>query len=1017
MNSKRRTLILIHFIIFHFTFFICPAQNNDALKKNPSIDEGKQRDRQAIEEARNGWWTRSMKNHDKRIQWWREARFGMFIHWGVYSLPGGEWKGKKVSGYAEHLMRKEKISREEYLELAHQFNPVKFNADEWVGMAKDAGMRYLVITAKHHDGFALYPSQFSEFTIAKQTPFQRDPMAELSAACKKQGLKFGFYYSHAFDWEHPDAPGNDWEYRNPGGDSNLFGGREWYNLHPDLLTKARKYVDEKAIPQIRELLQKYHPDILWFDTPQKLPLSENIRILKAIRELDSTVVVNGRLVRFDNVNFGDYRNTADRPAEFFPVTGDWEAIPTTNESYGYHKYDNSHKPVAHFVRLFASAVSRGGNLLMNIGPKGDGTFDEKDKNILKGISSWINKNRESIYEVKKSPLPMQSWGVTTANSKKVYLHVFDWPADGKLYVGGLNQPLSKAYLLSDPSKTFQVTKLHNDAVITVPRKMPDTMNTVIVISLDRALQPDSLRYISPNVTTRLLAYDAMQQGNGFSFGDGKTDRYYIEGWRSADQFLIWNIRHSVPAQYKLIIKYIAPKESAGGSYAVSVNDINVERKVQNTSSSNRIITEELFIIPFNTAAEHRLQIRPVTITKAELMKLLELQLVPVKQDVSLPAVFADAEKQTKVMLAEIPKAIAAGSSVTTGGTPGSAGRDLVTPRSLDSGRLRLVTSRDWTSGFFPGVLWYLYEYTRKNEWKEQAAAYTSLIEKEKTNGTTHDMGFKIYCSFGTGYALTKDQHYRDVIIESATTLTKRFNATAGVIRSWDHSKQKWDFPVIIDNMMNLELLFAATRLTGDSTFYRIAVSHANNTMKNHYRPDHSSYHVVDYDTTSTGKINKKTTHQGFSNESAWSRGQAWGLYGYTMCYRETKRKEFLTQAENIASFILKHKNFPRDGVPYWDFDAPGIPNEVRDASAGAIIASALYELSMFSKNGKEYRRMADRIVESLTRYYRSPVGENKGFILLHSTGARPSNSEVDVPLSYADYYYIEALLRMKKIKP
>ena len=346
------------------------------------LNKGKERDQKAIDEAKQGWWTASMRNHDQRIQWWREAKFGMFIHWGIYSLPGGEWKGKKVSGYAEHLMRKEKISRNEYLDLAHQFNPVKFNAEEWILNAKKAGMKYFIITAKHHDGFAMYDSKVSDFTIAQQTSFKRDPMAELATAAKKHGIKFGFYYSHAFDWEHPDAPGNDWEYKNPGGDLNLYGGREWYDLHPELLEKAKKYVDEKAIPQIRELLKKYHPDILWFDTPQKLPLSENIRILKSIREIDSNVVVNGRLVRFADSNFGDYKNTADRPAEFYPVTGDWEAIPTTNESYGYHKFDSSHKPVSHFIRLLASAASRGGNLLMNIGPKGDGAFDEKDMTIL-----------------------------------------------------------------------------------------------------------------------------------------------------------------------------------------------------------------------------------------------------------------------------------------------------------------------------------------------------------------------------------------------------------------------------------------------------------------------------------------------------------------------------------------------------------------------------------------------------------------------------------------------------------
>jgi hypothetical protein len=378
-------------------------------------------------------------------------------------------------------------------------------------------------------------------------------------------------------------------------------------------------------------------------------------------------------------------------------------------------------------------------------------------------------------------------------------------------------------------------------------------------------------------------------------------------------------------------------------------------------------------------------------------------------------VLADTEKQTKVMLEEIPKAKAAGSAVTTGATPGSAGSNLVSPRTLVDGKLRLVTSRDWTSGFFPGVLWFLHEQTIKNEWKTEAEKFTANIEKEKTNATTHDMGFKIYCSFGAGYRLTNDQHYKEVIIQSAKTLSTRFRPTVGTLRSWDHSTDKWSFPVIIDNMMNLELLFAATKLTGDSGFHKIAVSHANTTITHHFRDDYSSYHVINYDTI-TGKPIHKHTHQGYSHSSAWARGQAWALYAYTMCYRFTKDPAYLKQAEGIATFILSHPNLPKDLVPYWDFNAPNIPNEPRDASAAALNASALYELSLYSSNGKYYKKTADKILQSLTKSYRSPVGENRGWILLHSTGSKPSNSEVDVPLNYADYYYLEALFRSKKLK-
>lgn len=361
-----------------------------------------------------------------------------------------------------------------------------------------------------------------------------------------------------------------------------------------------------------------------------------------------------------------------------------------------------------------------------------------------------------------------------------------------------------------------------------------------------------------------------------------------------------------------------------------------------------------------------------------------------------------AEKQTDLMLTEIPKA------ENKNGT-------LVSPRTIENGKLKLVASRDWTSGFFPGELWYLYELTKQDKWKTEAEKFTANIEQEKFNGKTHDMGFKVYCSFGNGYRLTGNQSYKDVIIQSAKTLSTRFNPKVGAIRSWDHNSDKWDFPVIIDNMLNLELLFEATKLTGDSSFYKIAVSHANTTMKNHFRPDYSTWHVISYN-PNTGAVEKRNTHQGYSHESAWARGQAWAIYGYTLCYRETKDPKYLQQAQNVANFIFSNKNMPKDLVPYWDFDAPGIPNEPRDVSAAMVIASALYELSTYSPKDKGYLEKANTIIKNVTEKYSSKLGSNKGFILDHSTGHLPVNSEIDVPINYADYYYLEALVRAKKLK-
>ncbi len=341
---------------------------------------------------------------------------------------------------------------------------------------------------------------------------------------------------------------------------------------------------------------------------------------------------------------------------------------------------------------------------------------------------------------------------------------------------------------------------------------------------------------------------------------------------------------------------------------------------------------------------------------------------------------------------------------------------LVSPRTVRNDSLILVPSKDWTSGFFAGNLWYMFEMTNDKKWLEKAKEFTALQEPEKTNGVTHDMGFKMYCSYGNGYRLTKDTKYREILIQSARTLITRFNPTVGCIRSWDHHADVWKFPVIIDNMMNLELLFWAFNETKDSTFYKVAISHANTTMKNHFRDDFSSYHVIGYD-TQTGKAIQKNTHQGYNDASSWSRGQSWGLYSYTMCYRETGKKEYLDHAEKIANFILNHPNLPKDLVPYWDFNAPDIPNAPRDASAAAIMASAFYELSTIVPEKAEfYKGKADKIISNLSKKYRAEPMTNKGFLLTSSTGNLPAKSEVNVPINYADYYYLEALLRKKALK-
>jgi unsaturated chondroitin disaccharide hydrolase len=355
----------------------------------------------------------------------------------------------------------------------------------------------------------------------------------------------------------------------------------------------------------------------------------------------------------------------------------------------------------------------------------------------------------------------------------------------------------------------------------------------------------------------------------------------------------------------------------------------------------------------------------------------------------------EAGKQYKFLMAKVPEG--------------------VMPRSFTNDTLRTCTSDNWVAGFYPGTLLYLYENTKDKAFYNEALHKIKLMDKEQHNTGTHDLGFMMYCSYGNLNRITPDNQYKQILINSARSLATRFNPKVGCIRSWGKSDDTTSFRVIIDNMMNLELLMWAAKTTGDKTLSDIAVTHANTTMKNHFRPNYSSYHVIVYN-PKTGAVMAKQTAQGAADESAWARGQSWGLYGYTMMYRETKDKRYLDQAQKIAAFILNNPHLPSDKIPYWDYDAPGIPNTYRDASAAAVMASALIELSSFSSDAlaSSYMGTAKTILSTLSSpEYTARIGENGGFILKHSVAHLPKNTEVDSPLPYADYYYTEAMMRLR----
>lgn len=385
----------------------------------------------------------------------------------------------------------------------------------------------------------------------------------------------------------------------------------------------------------------------------------------------------------------------------------------------------------------------------------------------------------------------------------------------------------------------------------------------------------------------------------------------------------------------------------------------------------------------------------LTLVLLSRQNIIQAQQVPFLQMKEIPAwvanAFTVAQTQSEAMYKEVIK---------TG----------LLPRSIQRG---LQPKTDWTAGFFPGTLWYLYTYTGENIWKTRAKKATALMEGEQNNAFDHDIGFKMYSSYGNGYLLTGDKTYRHIIFRSAKTLTSRYSYKTGLIMSWEpNEKRDWLFPVIIDNMMNLEILIEAYKISGDITLRQIAVSHADKTMQYHYRGNMSCPHVVDYE-PETGAMRKYDWNNGSDDtaHSTWSRGQSWGLYGFTMMYRETGDRKYLQHAEKIADFLLTHPNMPEDMIPYWDYSAPD-RSKMRDTSAASIMASVLMELSTYSTQGKKYFEAGERQLKVLSSPgYLARPGTHKNFILMHATGNFLRNSELDGALSYADYYYMEGLLR------
>lgn len=583
-----------------------------------------------------GWWRESMKGRSERIQWWCDARFGCFIHWNASSLLAGEWKGEVHMGYAEHIQRMAKITQKEYMdEVISEFNPVNFDADEWARIIKGAGMRYVVITAKHHDGFAMWDSDVSDYNIVDATPFGRDPIAELKAACDRHGLYFGVYYSHAFDWGEEKGVGNDWEWENPGGGRGLHGGLRWFDEHPELVPRHREYVDEKSIPQIVELIEKFDPDMIWFDTASKLPLEETLRILKAVREAKPDIVVNSRVtfqgtVDFRGNHFGDYLSTGDRAVIFRHIDEPWETCPTTNESYGYHKYDMSHKTPDYLIMVLAKAVAKGGNILLNKGPMGDGRVDPIDVNIFAGIGDWMEVNEVSIIDADRTTLRVQPWGESTLDGNRFYLHVFEWPENGKIQIGGLKSNVVNAYMLADSDKASLSHKRLDDETIEMilDGEKPAIGHAVVVMDVEDANNVGANRLLSTKTQNLLHGFDSEILGEGYAFGDGKVNRDYIAGWNGKDQKLVWDVYLREPVVYNLSVEY--ERIGAPGDFIVTFGgqtfQATTEGKENDSWFSNYTINELGSLeLP---AGKHRIEFTVPGEPEGEVLRFRALHLKP-----------------------------------------------------------------------------------------------------------------------------------------------------------------------------------------------------------------------------------------------------------------------------------------------------------------------------------------------------------------------------------------------------
>jgi alpha-L-fucosidase len=548
---------------------------------------------------------------DDRMAWFRHDKFGMFIHWGPYSALAGEWKGQQIPPHteAEWIMQRFNIPVREYRERAHELNPTNFDAEALVKLAKSTGMKYLVVTAKHHDGFAMYHSKVSNYNIVDWTPFKRDPVKELSEACRREGIHFCVYYSHREDWDDPNGFGNNWDY-------------------DPAKKNFSQYLENKAKPQLRELLSNYGPlGLIWFDRGMDTP-EHAAEFAQIVHTLQPQCLINGRIGGYKQELMGDYQDMNDNGMPSGGLEEDWETPQTLNTTWGYSKFDQDWKTPGVVIRRLVEIVGKGGNYLLNIGPMADGTVPQPSVATLNEVGRWMSGNSESIYGTTASTLREFPWGRTTVKGSTVYLHVFSWPADRTIRLSGLNNEVRSAHLLIDPSRKLSIAKQNGNILVTVPASAPDTRDTVIALELDGPPLVDQPIVTQDSDTGFELNYLTAVTSGKTKKRFNRDGGFHIAKWTAPEDSVAWHLSVSSAGKYLVKIRYAARNDWRDGEYVLTVGAQQVKSVVRPTGDWYQYASFDIGSITFPKAGQYKLEVKPAGAYNHYLMYLESLQLVP-----------------------------------------------------------------------------------------------------------------------------------------------------------------------------------------------------------------------------------------------------------------------------------------------------------------------------------------------------------------------------------------------------